>query len=120
MLLSHIGRKTGHVYRQPISYVRDAGVLLTPGGGKWKLNLREDQPVTLRLRGHDVQARPEFVRDIDEVDRLLRHMVARSPRLNSFVPFVERDGTIRRAALENALRHDFCILRWHLAAPTTS
>jgi hypothetical protein len=43
--------------------------LLTPGGGKWKLNLREDQSVRIRLRGEDVLARPEFVKDPDEVER---------------------------------------------------
>jgi hypothetical protein len=45
LLLSYTGRKTGRFYRQPISYVRDGDVLLTPGRGKWKLNLRENEPV---------------------------------------------------------------------------
>ena len=52
MLLSFTGRKTGKRYRQPVSYVPDGDTLLTPGGGKWKLNLQEDQPIVLRLRGH--------------------------------------------------------------------
>ena len=39
MLVYFTGRKTGRPYRQPVSYVRDGDVLLTPGGGKWKLNL---------------------------------------------------------------------------------
>ena len=34
MLISHTGRKTGKHYRQPVSYVRDGNVLLTPGGGR--------------------------------------------------------------------------------------
>jgi hypothetical protein len=116
MLLSYTGRKTGRAYRQPISYVAYGDTLLTPGGGRWKLSLREGEPVTIRLRGRDVTARPEFVRDADEVDRLLRHMLERSPRLSSFVPFMGRDGTIDRAKLENALGHGFCIVRWHLGA----
>src|SRR4051794_40860065 len=60
MLLSYTGRKTGRAYRQPVSYVRDGDVLLTPGGGKWKLNLDESAPVRLRLSGRDVLARPEL------------------------------------------------------------
>jgi hypothetical protein len=48
------GRKTGRSYRQPVSYVRYRGALLTPGGGNWKLNLVEGQPVRIRLRGRDV------------------------------------------------------------------
>src|ERR1019366_1656085 len=38
MLVSLTGRKTGKHYRQPLSYVQQGSVLLTPGGGKWKLN----------------------------------------------------------------------------------
>jgi hypothetical protein len=33
MLVYLTGRKTGRQYRQPVSYVRDAETLLTPGGG---------------------------------------------------------------------------------------
>lgn len=33
MLASFTGRKTGRHYRQPLSYVRDGDILLTPGGG---------------------------------------------------------------------------------------
>jgi len=32
MLVFLTGRKTGKPYRQPVSYVRDGAVLLTPGG----------------------------------------------------------------------------------------
>ena len=114
MLLFFTGRKTGRSYRQPVSYVRDGDVLLTPGGGQWKLNLRADEPVTIRLRGRDVTARPEFVRDADEVDALLRHMMTRNPRLTSFVPFIGRDGVVDRGQLQTALDRGFCIVRWHL------
>ena len=40
-------------------YVRHEDTLLTPGGGNWKLNLEEGQPVHIRLRGRDITARPE-------------------------------------------------------------
>lgn len=118
MLLSYTGRKTGHAYRQPVSYVVDGDTLLTPGGGKWKLNLQEGVPIQIRLRGRDVLAEPEFVRDVEEVDRLLRHMLTRNARLTSFVPFIEPDGSINRRGLETALAHGFCIVRWHLAFPS--
>ena len=114
MLVTHIGRRTGRRYRQPVSYVRDGDVLLTPGGGRWTRNLRDGDPVTVRLRGRDVTARPELVRDPDEVDHLLRLMRERNPRLVSFVPFLERDAPIDRAKLETALGYGFCIVRWHI------
>ncbi|HWG14844.1 MAG TPA: hypothetical protein VG268_16365 [Streptosporangiaceae bacterium] len=41
--------------------------IVTPGGGRWKLNLRDGHPVTLRLRGRDVLARPELVSDPAEI-----------------------------------------------------
>jgi hypothetical protein len=114
MLVSYMGRRSGRAYRQPVSYVRDGDALLTPGGGRWKLNLADGAPVRLRLEGRDVVARPELVRNIDEVDRLLRVMLRENRRLSSFVPFVERDGTIERPKLEAALARGFAVVRWHL------
>src|SRR5262249_33315097 len=114
MLVFLTGRKTGRAYRQPVSYVRDADTLLTPGGGKWKLNLRAGDPIRIRLAGRDVSARPQFVRDPDEVDRLLHYMMSRNPRLTSFVPFIDRNGTIDPQQLEQAIRHGFCIVRWQV------
>lgn len=118
MLVYYTGRKTGRAYRQPVSYVRDDDILLTPGGGKWKLNLRAGEPVMIRLRGRDMQAWPDLVRDAAEVDDLLHHMLARNPRLTSFVPFIGRDGTIDRAGLENALTHGFAVVRWRIGEDT--
>ena len=114
MLVTHTGRKTGRRYRQPVSYVRDGDVLLTPGGGRWTDNLRDGEPVPVRLRGRDVVARPDLVRDPDEVDRLLRRMYERSSSVARFIPFMERDGTIDRTKLETALRFGFRVVRWHV------
>jgi hypothetical protein len=97
MLLSFTGRKTGRTYQQPVSYVRDGAVLLTPGGGRWKLNLREDQPIHIRLGGRDVRARPEF-----------------NPRVRSFVPVVGPHGDIDHGKLQTAISYGLCIIRWHL------
>jgi F420H(2)-dependent quinone reductase len=120
MLVSFTGRKSGRLYRQPVSYVREGDTLLTPGGGRWKLNLRDGEPVQLRLKGRDVVARPEIVRDIEEVDRLVWQMVSVNRRLSSFVPFVEQDGSIDRDKLETALAYGFCVVRWHLDGKASS
>lgn len=114
MLVSFTGRRTGKRYQQPVSYVRDGDTLLTPGGGKWKLNLREGQPVRVRLRGRDVLARPELIQDVDEVERLLLRMVAVNPRVTAFVPILGEDGKIDRSKLEAAVAYGFRIIRWHL------
>ena len=115
MLVSFTGRKTGKAYQQPVSYVQQDDTLLTPGGGKWKLNLREDQPVRIRLRARDVLARPEFVRDPDEVERLIGVMTAANPTVGSFVGIPKgADGRLDRSRLETAMKYGFMIVRWHL------
>ncbi len=118
MLLFLTGRKTGKTYRQPVSYVRDGATLLTPGGGRWKLNLQEGRPERIRLRGRDVRARPELVSDPAEVERLLGVMMAGNPRIARFVGIPRGpDGRLDPARLGAALRYGFRIVRWRLDEP---
>ncbi len=115
MLVSFTGRKTGKVYRQPVSYVQQGDVLLTPGGGKWKWNLQDGRPARIRLRGRDVLARPELVKDPDEIERLLEVMTAANPGVNAFVGIPKGpDGRLDRGRLEAAVSYGFRIVRWHL------
>jgi deazaflavin-dependent oxidoreductase (nitroreductase family) len=114
MLAFVIGRKSGKTYRQPVSYVRDGDTLLTPGGGKWKLNLVSGTPVRIRLRGRDISATAELVSDVDEVGRLLETMAAGNPAAARFVG-IQRgpDGSFDRSGVERAVRYGFRIVRWH-------
>ncbi len=115
MLVSYTGRKTGKAYRQPVSYVQQGDTLLTPGGGKWKLNLQEGQPVRIRLRGRDILARPELIKDPDEIERLLSVMTAANPSVSAFVGIPKGpDGRLDRGRLELAVSYGFRIVRWHL------
>jgi hypothetical protein len=118
MLAYLTGRKTGRHYRQPISYVRDGEMLLTPGGGRWKLNLVEGQAAHVKLRGQDLSLRPELVRDPAEVDRLLGVMSSRNPMVGRLVPIPKQaDGHYDRDRLALAIRHGFCIVRWRSDGP---
>jgi F420H(2)-dependent quinone reductase len=118
MLVYLTGRKTGRSYRQPVSYVRDGENLLTPGGGNWKLNLVEGQPVRIRLRGRDVLARPEIISNTDDVERLLGVMIEANPTAGRFVRVpTGPDGRFDHEKLEAALRYGFRIIRWHLEEP---
>jgi hypothetical protein len=113
MLVYLTGRKTGRHYRQPVSYIRDGEILLTPGGGRWKLNLVEGEPTHVRLRGRDISLRPELVRDPAEVDRLLGVMSAKNPMVGRFVPIPKRaDGHYDHDRLGLAVRHGFRIVCW--------
>ena len=115
MLISYTGRKSGKAYRQPVSYVPDGEVLLTPGGGRWTLNLAGERPVLIRLRGHDVASRPELVADPAELERLLGVIADKNPRAAKFVPIPRQpDGRLDPDALDAAVRHGFRIVRWHL------
>jgi F420H(2)-dependent quinone reductase len=115
MLISYTGRKTGKLYRLPVSYVQQDKMLLTPGGGKWKWNLQDGQPVRIRLRGREVLARPELIRDTDEIERLLAVMAAANPSVNAFIGIpTGPDGRLDRGRLETAVRYGFRIVRWHL------
>jgi len=115
MLVSFTGRKTGKAYQQPVSYVQQGDTLLTPGGGKWKWNLQDGQPVRIRLRGRDVLARPELIKDPDEIERLLAVMAAANSSVNAFVGIPKGpDGRLDRGRLETAVSYGFRIVRWHL------
>jgi F420H(2)-dependent quinone reductase len=119
MLLTYTGRKSGRTYQQPVSYVVDGDTLLSPGGGRWKLNLSDGKPIRIRLQGRERRAVPELVREPAEVNRLLRKMLDDNPRLASFVPVVGADKQVDQAKLANALQHGFCIVRWHLDEPAS-
>jgi hypothetical protein len=113
MLVYLTGRKSGRQYRQPVSYVREGETLLTPGGGRWKLNLVEGQPTHVHLRGRDISLHPELVRDPAEVDRLLGIMSAKNAMVGRFVPIPKQaDGHYDRDRLDLATQHGFCIVRW--------
>ena len=115
MLVYLTGRRTGRSYRQPVSYVRHGDSLLTPGGGKWKLNLEPGRPERVRLAGRDVRARPDIVAGLDEIDSLLMIMTDANPRTARFIPIPRRDdGHFDRAALANATSRGFRMVRWHL------
>lgn len=117
MLISYTGRKTGKAYRQPVSYARDGSALLTPGGGRWTLNLCDGKPVRLRLRGRDIDAVPELVAEPADLERLLGVIVRENPRAAGFVPIPRLPGgRLDPEALATAIDRGFCIVRWHLPA----
>jgi hypothetical protein len=117
MLISYTGVKSGKSYLQPVSYARDGEMLLTPGGGRWTLNLKNGRRVRLRLRGRDVPAHADLVADPAEVERLLGVIAVGNPRAMRYIPIPRgADGRLEPEALAAAIGHGFRIVRWHLDA----
>jgi hypothetical protein len=117
MLVSYTGVKSGKAYLQPVSYARDGETLLTPGGGRWTLNLKGGRKVTLRLRGHDAPAYADLVSDPAEVEQLLDVIAVGNPRAMRYIPLPRRpDGRLDPDALVAAIEHGFRIVRWHLVS----
>jgi hypothetical protein len=117
MLISYTGVKSGKSYLQPVSYARDGELLLTPGGGRWTLNLKNGRKIRLRLRGRDVPAHADLVADPAEVERLLGVIAAGNPRAMRYIPIPRGDdGRLEPEALAAAIGHGFRIVRWHLDA----
>ncbi len=115
MLAYLTGRRTGRHYRQPVSYVRYGGDLLTPGGGRWTRNVADARPVLLRINGRDVTATPEFVNDPEDVAALFDVIAAGNPAAGRFVPLPRTaDGHLEPVALQQAVRHGFGVVRWHV------
>lgn len=115
MLVHLTGRKTGRHYIQPVSYVRQDGVLLTPGGGNWKRNLVPGQPVRLHINGRDQTAIPELVSDPATAADLYAVMAAANPAVTTFSGIkLDADGRPDRVRLAQALQYGFVIVRWHL------
>ena len=92
-----------------------AGWRGTSHSGWWPVEAESGsgECVHIRLHGRDVLARPELIRDVGEVDRLLRRMHAINPRITSFAPVTGQDGRIDRARVEAAMSFGFAIVRWH-------
>lgn len=121
MLLTYRGRRSGKQYRQPLSYVRHEDTLLTPGGGKWTLNLVDGRAEHVRLGGRDVMLYPELVSPVDDVQHLIQIMAKTNPALRRFIAIPQQpDGTLDSSSLQAAIDHGFRIVRWHQSRRASS
>lgn len=69
MVITTIGRKSGQQFSTPIGYLRDGDnfIALSVGGASnWYKNVLANPTVTLNVKGQDIHARAEMVRDETE------------------------------------------------------
>jgi deazaflavin-dependent oxidoreductase (nitroreductase family) len=115
ILLSYTGRKSGKPYTIPVSFVKQDESLLIPGGGAWKKNLENGLAVRVRLYGKDRMAKPEVIKDPDEVEQLVHFMMTANPAVSRFIGVPKQpDGHPNRQELEKALAGGFAVVRLHL------
>jgi deazaflavin-dependent oxidoreductase (nitroreductase family) len=61
LLITFTGRKSGKTYTTPVSYSQYGDQVYVFTHANWWKNLRNGAPVTLRLRGRELQGLPEPV-----------------------------------------------------------
>ncbi len=59
LLITFTGRKSGKTYSTPVSYSQHDDQVYVFTHSTWWKNLRSDVPVTVRVRGRDLQGLPE-------------------------------------------------------------
>jgi len=79
LVLSFTGRRSGTRYATPVNYLQRDGELLITTDSRWWHNLDGGAPVQLRLRGRQLGATAESVRDPDVVAEALTAIVLDHP-----------------------------------------
>ena len=110
MVLTFKGFRSGRAYSFPVGYAEEPDGLLTFTRFSWWRNLREERPLSLRLRGREVQGTAVAVRDLAMVAECFAYYLKRNPHDGRYSGVrVGRDGrkdpgTLARAA--DSLAHD--------------
>jgi len=79
LVLSFTGRRSGTRYTTPVNYLQRGNQLLITTDSRWWHNLDGGAPVSVRLRGRQVQASAVAIRDPDVVAEALTALVRDHP-----------------------------------------
>jgi deazaflavin-dependent oxidoreductase (nitroreductase family) len=81
MLVTYTGRRSGKVYTIPVNYVQNGSVLSVTSYRQrtWWRNLRDGEPVSVRLRGRELQATGEVIEDDEGVVTALTAYLQNTP-----------------------------------------
>jgi hypothetical protein len=79
MVLTFEGARSGRNYSFPVGYAEDAEGLVTFTRFAWWNNFREGRPVSLRLRGREVNGTAVAVRDPEQVAERFAYYLTRNP-----------------------------------------
>jgi deazaflavin-dependent oxidoreductase (nitroreductase family) len=94
LVLAFTGRRTGTRYATPVNYLQRGQELLITTDSRWWRNLDGGAPVEVRLRGRQIRATAEAVRDHDIVAEALTAIVRDHPPYGRWAHVrVGADGT---------------------------
>ena len=80
MLLTYTGRKTGKIYTIPVSYTKQGNAITMFTNHNWSKNLIDNVPVTLRLRGRQLNAKMDStITDVDQITPVLSEHLRNKP-----------------------------------------
>jgi deazaflavin-dependent oxidoreductase (nitroreductase family) len=79
LLITFTGHKSGRTYSTPVQYKRDgkAVIFVTGSNRRWWRNLQSGAPVTVRIKGRDIEGVPEIVEDRASIEQALMRMSSR-------------------------------------------
>jgi hypothetical protein len=101
-----VGRKSGKHFSVPIAYTRTGDALLAGTPFPWGRNLRDGEPVEIRLKGKRRTADVEVFTDEENVTRLYDVMCRDDRQFANFIKVaIAKDGTPSAADLHSAWTH---------------
>jgi hypothetical protein len=106
MVLTFEGAKSGRTYSFPIGYAEDSEGLMTFTRFSWWKSFREERPVSLRLRGREVQGTAMAVSDPETVAERFAYYLRSNPHDGRYFGVrVGRDGRADPEEVARAAGH---------------
>ncbi len=120
LVLTFTGRRSGTRYATPVNYLQRGRELVITTDSRWAHNLDGGAPVQLQLRGRQVQASAEVVRDHALVVEALTALVRDHPPYGRWAHIhVGNDGTPNPADVHAEVTGGRVLVRVQLAPTDT-
>ena len=117
LLITFRGRKSGRRYSTPANYIREGNSILITTDSPWWKNLVGGAPVSLRIRGREIEGIAEAITDPGQIQLALQAMMERFPSYGSFANIRrDHDGRPRTEDLARAIAEGRVLVRVHLTA----
>ncbi|MFB7723804.1 MULTISPECIES: nitroreductase/quinone reductase family protein [unclassified Nocardia] len=112
LIVTVIGRKTGHVYENPVGYAQFEGQILIGTAARWHRNLRPGEPVRLTVRRQPVEADWEVIRDEETAAECYGIILEQNPTHGKFAKIsLDPVGRVNRKELRAALDRGTVVVR---------